>query len=358
MSGFAHLHVHTQYSILDGASSITALAEKVKSLGMEAIAITDHGNMFGVKEFHTSVSKKGLKPIIGCEIYVAKRSIADVTGKEDRSGDHLILLAKNLTGYKNLIKLVSTAWIKGFYYKPRVDKELLAQYSEGIIASSACLAGEIQDEILNGTIAGAEAALKSYIDIFGEDFYLEVMRHETNDPEADRSTFPLQQQAIEGLKKLSQKFNVKLIATNDVHFINEEDAEAHDRLICINTAKDIDDPNRLRYSKQEYLKTEVQMREIFSDIPEAVDNVGEVVSKIEKYKLDHDPIMPEFELPEGYTDKDEYLRFLTYEGANGIPRIFSYCPGFSQCCKKNGRIGWSGKRFSCRFSSGLLPENH
>ena len=315
MSGFAHLHVHTQYSILDGASNIPNLIEKVKSLGMEAIAITDHGNMFGVKEFHNSATKKGIKPIIGCEIYVAKRSMSDNTGREDRSGDHLILLAKNLTGYKNLIKLVSAAWIRGFYYKPRIDKELLAQYREGIIASSACLAGEIQDEILNGNIAGAEAALKSYLDIFGDDFYLEVMRHETNDPEADRSTFPLQQKVIEALKKISQKFNVKLIATNDVHFINEEDAEAHDRLICINTAKDIDDPDRLRYSKQEFLKSEEQMRVIFSDIPEAVDNAAEVVAKIEKYKLDHAPIMPDFELPEGYTDKDDYLRFLTYEGA-------------------------------------------
>jgi DNA polymerase-3 subunit alpha len=246
---------------------------------------------------------------------VAKRSISDVTGKEDRSGDHLILLAKNLTGYKNLIKLVSIAWIKGFYYKPRIDKEILAKYSEGLIASSACLAGEIQDEILNGTFERAEAALKSYLNIFGEDFYLEVMRHETIDPDADRSVFPLQQKAIESLKKLSLKHNVKLIATNDVHFINEEDAEAHDRLICINTAKDIDDPNRLRYSKQEFLKSEEQMREIFNDIPEAVDNVAEVLSKIEKYKLDHGPVMPEFDLPEGYNDKDEYLRFLTYEGA-------------------------------------------
>lgn len=315
MAVFSHLHVHTQYSILDGASNIPKLIDKVKSLGMEALAITDHGNMFGVKEFHNIASKKGIKPIIGCEIYVARRSMTDTTGKEDRSGDHLILLTKNLKGYNNLIKLVSAAWIKGFYYKPRIDKELLSKYSEGLIATSACLAGEIQDEILNGTIAGAEAALKSYTDIFGEDFYLEVMRHETTDPDADRSTFPLQQKVIEVLKKLSVKYNVKLIATNDVHFINAEDAEAHDRLICINTAKDIDDPNRLRYSKQEYLKTEAQMREIFSDIPEAIDNVALLVAKIEKYKLDHDPIMPEFDLPGGYTDKDEYLRILTYEGA-------------------------------------------
>jgi DNA polymerase-3 subunit alpha len=315
MAGFAHLHVHTQYSILDGASGISALVEKAKGLGMEALAITDHGNMFGVKEFHNAATKKGLKPVIGCEIYVAKRSIAEVSGKEDRSGDHLILLAKNLTGYRNLIKLVSTAWIKGFYYKPRIDKSLLRQYHEGLIASSACLAGEIQDEILNGSMAGAENALKSYLDIFGDDFYLEIQRHETNDPEADRSAFPQQQKVIETFRKLSEKFNVKIIATNDIHFINEEDAEAHDRLICINTAKDIDDPDRLRYSRQEYLKSEEEMRKIFSDIPEAIDNVAGLVEKVEKYKLDCDPIMPEFDLPEGFKDNDEYLRHLTYKGA-------------------------------------------
>jgi len=315
MTGFAHLHVHTQYSILDGASSIPHLLDRVKELGMEALAITDHGNMFGVKEFHNNASKRGIKPIIGCEIYVAKRSLEDASAKEDRSGDHLILLAKNLTGYKNLVKLVSTAWIKGFYYKPRIDKDLLRKYSEGLIASSACLAGEIPDEILHGTLAGAENVLKTYIDIFGEDFYLEVQRHETYDPEADRSAFPLQQKVIEVLKKLSAKYNVKLIATNDVHFINAEDAEAHDRLICINTAKDVDDPNRLRYSKQEYIKSEEQMRAIFSDIPEAVENVAGLVAKVEKYKLDHDPIMPEFDLPPEFTDKDEYLRHITYLGA-------------------------------------------
>ena len=312
---FSHLHVHTQYSILDGASNISHLIDKVKSLGMEAVAITDHGNMFGVKEFHASAMKKGIKPVIGCEIYVAKRSIAEVSAKEDRSGDHLILLAKNLTGYKNLIKLVSTAWIKGFYYKPRIDKELLARYKEGLIASSACLAGEIQDEILNGSLIKAEEVLKFYIDMFGEDFYLEIQRHETYDPEADRSAFPLQQKVIEVFKEFSAKYNVKIIATNDVHFINAEDAEAHDRLICLNTAKDLDDPDRLRYSRQEYLKNEEEMRNIFSDIPEAVDNVGDLVDKIEKYKLDHDPIMPDFVLPQGYTNDDEYLKYLTYQGA-------------------------------------------
>jgi DNA polymerase-3 subunit alpha len=315
MAVFSHLHVHTQYSILDGASNIPSLIDKVKSLNMEAIAITDHGNMFGVKEFHNYATKKGIKPVIGCEIYVAKNSIEEKSGKEDRSGDHLILLAKNLIGYKNLIKLVSIAWIKGFYYKPRIDKSLLIRYREGLIASSACLAGEIQNEILYGTVIAAEEALKSYTDIFGEDFYLEIQRHETYDPEADRTAFPQQQKVIEAFKKLASKYNVRVIASNDVHFINSDDAEAHDRLICINTAKDLDDPNRLRYSKQEYLKSEEEMRKIFSDIPEAIDNVADVISKIEKYKLDHDPIMPDFEIPAEFSDKDEYLRYLTYNGA-------------------------------------------
>jgi DNA polymerase-3 subunit alpha len=315
MAIFSHLHVHTQYSILDGASSIPLLVDRVKSLGMEAVAITDHGNMFGVKEFHHAATRKGIKPIIGCEVYVARRSISETPGKEDRSGDHLILLAKNLKGYKNLIKLISLSWIKGFYYTPRIDKELLAEYSEGLIASSACIAGEIPDKILNGTAESVEEALKSYISIFGKDFYLEVQRHETYEPDTDTMVFPLQQKVIAALRKLAARHDVKIIATNDVHFINAEDAEAHDRLICINTAKDFDDPDRLRYTKQEYLKSEEEMRKIFADMPEAIDNVAEVVAKIEKYKLDHDPIMPDFDLPAGYEGKDEYLRHLTYEGA-------------------------------------------
>ncbi|MFN8239670.1 MAG: DNA polymerase III subunit alpha [Bacteroidales bacterium] len=315
MAGFAHLHVHTQYSILDGASNIPLLIDKVKASGMDALAITDHGNMFGVKEFHNYTSKKGVKPVIGCEIYVAKTNLEEKSGKEDRSGDHLILLAKNLKGYRNLVKLVSLAWIKGFYYKPRIDKTVLRKYSEGLIASSACLAGEISGEVLNGTIETAEAALKSYLDIFGDDFYLEIQRHETNDPDADRSAFPQQQKVIEAFRKLSAKFNVKIIATNDAHFINAEDAEAHDRLICLNTAKDLDDPTRLRYSKQEYIKTEEEMRAIFSDIPESIDNVAEIISKVEKYKLDNDPIMPEFVIPPEFDTADNYLRHLTYKGA-------------------------------------------
>jgi len=315
MAGFTHLHVHTQYSILDGASDIKTIVAKAHDLQMPALAITDHGTMFGVKEFHNAATAKGIKPIIGCEMYVARRPIGESLVKEDRSGNHLILLAKNLIGYHNLVKLVSIGYTKGFYYKPRVDKQLLMQYREGLIATSACIAGEISEEVLGGNIAKAEDALKSYIDIFGDDFYLEIQRHETYDPTADGSAFPLQQKVISKFRELATKFNVKIVATNDVHFINREDADAHDVLICINTASDYDDPTRLKYSKQEYLKSEEEMREIFHDIPEAIDNVTEIIEKVENYTLEHDPIMPEFELPAGYTDKDEYLRFLTYEGA-------------------------------------------
>jgi len=315
MALFSHLHVHTQYSILDGASSIPALVDRAKSLGMDALAITDHGNMFGVKEFHNYAVSKGIKPVLGCEIYIAKGSMEEKTGSEDRSGDHLILLAKNLTGYRNLIKLVSLAWTKGFYYTPRIDKKALEKYRDGLIATSACIAGEIPGEILNGNIEGAEKALKSYVDIFGEDFFLEIQRHETTEPDANIETFPKQQKVIEAFRRLSEKYGVKIIATNDVHFANKEDADAHDRLICINTAKDLDDPERMRYSRQEYLKSEEEMREIFSDIPEAIENVAEIISKIELYELDHDPIMPEFKIPPEFSSESEYLRYLTYEGA-------------------------------------------
>lgn len=282
---------------------------------MVALAITDHGNMFGVKEFHNAATRAGIKPLIGCEMYVARRPIGETSGKEDRSGHHLILIAKNLAGYHNLVKLVSIGYTKGFYYRPRVDKELLRKYREGLIATSACIAGEIAEEVLRDNPAGAEEALKTYLDIFGDDFYLEVQRHETHDPSADKTVFPQQQKVISHFRELSAKYNVKIVASNDVHFINAEEADAHDILICINTASDFDDPKRLRYTKQEYLKCEEEMRQVFADMPEAVDNVAGIVNKVEAYSLDHDPIMPEFVLPEGFTDKDEYLRHLTYEGA-------------------------------------------
>ncbi len=315
MSSFTHLHVHTQYSILDGASGIKALMKRAKELGMDALAITDHGNMFGVKEFHDAACNAGIKPIIGCEIYVARGSMEEKTSREDRSGDHLIVLAKNKVGYRNLVKLISQAWIKGFYYKPRIDKELLRKHREGLIVSSACIAGETAQEVLSGNMKGAEEALLSYKEMFGDDYYLEVQRHETSDPSADVTVFPLQQRVIAAYRELAAKHNVKIIATNDVHFVMADEAEAHDRLICINTATDIDDPKRLRYTKQEYLKSEAEMLAIFPDLTEAVSNTAGLAEKVENYSLGSEPIMPEFTLPEGFSDKDEYLRHLTMEGA-------------------------------------------
>jgi len=315
MNEFVHLHVHTQYSILDGASSISGLIHKAKEDGMNAVAITDHGNMFGVKEFHNLAKRNGLKPIIGCEVYVAKNSRFDRTEKEDRSGDHLLLLAKNNTGYHNLIKLVSYAWIDGHYYKPRIDKELLQKYHDGIIVSSACLGGEIPQAIMNEGEEKARELVLEYKKLFDEDFYLELQRHKTGDPVTDKDVYERQEQVNQVLVKFSRELDIPVIATNDVHFINEEDAEAHDRLICLNTASDLDDPSRLRYTKQEFFKTREEMNLLFADIPEALENTQKLADKIENYKLNQELIMPDFPLPEGFKDEDEYLRHLTYEGA-------------------------------------------
>jgi DNA polymerase III subunit alpha len=316
MVDFIHLHVHSQYSILDGACKLSGLIEKAVADGMKGVAVTDHGNMFGIKEFHDEAGKhSGFKPILGCETYVARRSHKDKTDPVDRKGDHLILLAKNYKGYQNLSRLISLSWIDGHYYKPRLDKELLRQYGEGLIASSACLAGEIPRAILNNTPDKALAAILEYKSIFGDDFYLEVMRHPATDPTRDKTVIQRQNIVNEALVELSLKTGVKLLATNDAHFLNEQDADAHDRLLCLNTGKDLDDPTRLRYTGQEWLKTRVEMQELFRDLPEALDNTMEVFDKIEHFKLNREPIMPDFPLPEGYTDPDEYLRHLTYKGA-------------------------------------------
>jgi DNA polymerase-3 subunit alpha len=315
MSNFTHLHLHTQYSILDGASKISELMEIASRMKMKAVAITDHGNMFGVKEFHNAARAKKILPIIGCETYVARRSLKEISGKEDRSGHHMILLAKNYTGYKNLVKLISIAWTKGFYYKPRIDKELLKEYSEGLIATTACIAGEIPDAVLKDNIEKAEELILWNKEIFGEDFYLEVQRHKTGDPVKDNDTLAKQNKVFNAYRELSAKLDVKIIATNDVHFLKKEDAEAHDRLICLNTGKELDDPDRLKYSMQEYFKNTEEMKELFSDIPEAIENTMEIAEKVEDYDLDHKPIMPEFPIPEEFETKDDFLRHLTYEGA-------------------------------------------
>ncbi len=315
MIDFTHLHVHTQYSILDGACRIPDLISKARKDGMDAIAITDHGSLFGVKEFFNSAKSNGIKPIMGCEVYQARKSRFDRKEREDRSGFHLVLLARNKTGYQNLIRLVSLAWIEGHYYKPRIDRELLEKYHEGLIASSACLGGEIPEAILDDDIEKAEEATEYLKNLFGNDFYLELQRHKTTDPDADQQTYKKQKKVNQKLIELAEKFEVKLIATNDVHFLNQEDAGAHDRLICLNTNADVADPSRLRYTRQEWFKTREEMLELFEDMPEALSNTREVADKVELYDLNSKPIMPDFPLPEGFKDEDDYLRHITCEGA-------------------------------------------
>jgi len=309
MPDFTHLHVHTQYSILDGASDIKMLMKKVKDYGMNSIAITDHGNMFGVLEFLKTAKKNDIKPVLGCEIYVAEGSRFEKKGREDRSGYHLILLAKNYNGYKNLSKLCSLGFRKeAFYYTPRIDKELLRQYHEGLIASTACIGGEIPSLILSHGQEKAEAALKEYYEIFGKDLYLELMDHGMAE----------QHEANKVLLKLASKYNIKTIATNDAHFVNADDAKAHDILVCLNTGKDFDDPKRMKYTGREYLKTPDEMAALFSHCPEALQNTQEIVDKIENYDLKHDVILPSFPLPAGFNDEDEYLSHLAYEGAEKL----------------------------------------
>jgi DNA polymerase-3 subunit alpha len=312
---FTHLHVHTQFSILDGASSIPKLMKKAKEDEMKAIAITDHGNLFGAKEFCNEAKNHGLKPIIGCEVYVARRGRFETSTKEDRGGYHVILLAKSETGYMNLVKLVSLAYIEGHYYKPRIDKELLKENCEGLMASSACLGGDIPSQIRNDDEKGLEESLAYYMDTFGDDFYLELQRHPTGDPVFDNDTLAKQNKVNEKLIQISLDKGIKLIATNDVHFVNQEDAEAHDRLICLNTGKDLDDPTRMRYSKQEWFKTREEMGELFSDLPQSLTNTQELVDKVESYDLNHNPIMPDFPIPDEFENADEYLRHLTFQGA-------------------------------------------
>ncbi len=312
---FSHLHVHTQYSILDGAAGIPALMKKAKQDGMKAIAITDHGNMFGVKVFHNEATRNELLPIIGCEVYVARRSRHNKEDKIDGGGYHLILLAKNKTGYHNLIKLVSIGWTEGFYYKPRIDRELLTEYHEGLIASSACLGGEVSNVIMNqGEHEGERVALELK-EIFGSDFYLELMRHPSEKEGMNEKVYNDQVYVNKILLSIGKKHDIKCIATNDVHFVNPEDAAAHDRLICLSTNSDIDEPNRLRYTEQEWLKTQDEMRELFADIPEVLSNTQEIVDKVEYYELNRQPLLPAYPLPEGFADEDEYLRHLTLEGA-------------------------------------------
>ncbi|CDN32215.1 DNA polymerase III alpha subunit [Mucinivorans hirudinis] len=305
---FTHLHTHTQYSILDGAAAIKKLLARAGELGQRALAITDHGNMFGVKEFHAAANKAGIKPILGCEVYVATGSRLDKGGKEDRGGDHLILLAKNPTGYHNLVRLVSYAWTEGFYYNPRIDKDLLAKYHEGLICCSACLGGEIPQFLLKNDRRGAEEAVQWFKNLFGEDYYLELQLHPSGNSYIDERVYHNQKRINGEIVEIAAKYGVKCVATNDVHYVKADDAASHDRLICLSTGKDLDDPNRMRYTTQEYLKSEEEMLALFAEYPEAVSNTQEIVDKIESYSLSHKPYMPSFPLPEGFEIDFERLR--------------------------------------------------
>ena len=307
---FVHLHVHTQYSILDGQASIASLFERAKELEMPALAITDHGNMYGVKEF-LKVAKKfpEVKPIIGCEIYVTRHYDHKLKDKDHRSYFHLILLAKNYNGYKNLMKIVSTGHIEGKYYdKPRVSHEVVEQYAEGLVCCSACIAGEIPRAIIAGDMKGAEEAVMWHKKVFGDDFYLEVQQHKTEIPGQSQEVYERQLVANEGIFELAAKTGTKVVATNDVHFTRKEDGPAHDRLICLTTNVFVDDPNRMRYTQQEYLKSEDEMLDMFYKHPETLSNTLEVADKIESFKIDKDPILPKFDLPEEFmADIDSYL---------------------------------------------------
>ena len=351
MQDFVHLHVHTQYSLLDGQASVARLVDKAMKNGMKGIAVTDHGNMFGIKEFTNYVNKKNsgpkgeikdlkkriagieagtvecedkeaevaackakiveaenklFKPIIGCEMYVARRTMDLKEGKPDQSGYHLIVLAKNEKGYHNLIKLVSHAWTRGYYMRPRTDRSELEKYHEGLIVCSACLGGEVPKRITAGQFAEAEEAIQWYKNLFGDDYYLEMQRHKATVPRANHECYPLQVNVNKYLQEYARKYNIKLICTNDVHFVDEENAEAHDRLICLSTGKDLDDPSRMLYTKQEWMKTREEMNELFADVPEALSNTLEILDKVEYYSIDHAPIMPTFAIPEDFGTEEGY----------------------------------------------------
>ena len=364
MMNFTHLHVHSHYSMLDGMSKIPDLIKKAKKNGMYAMALTDHGNMFGIKDFVDTVEKENgkvreqikeqeavlkndgatpeekqeaeykigelkaqiFKPIIGTEAYCARRTLYDKdkdvkernpeTGRErivDSSGYHLILLAKNKVGYHNLCKLASIAYTEGFYSRPRIDHQVLEQYHEGLIVCSACLGGEIPQLIMADRMEEAEQAVLWFKRVFGDDYYLELQRHKTDKPNANRDTFVMQQRVNPVLVELARKHHIKLVATNDVHFVEEEHGEAHDHLICLATQKDYFDPDRLHYTKQEWLKTPQQMADIFDDLPEAIENTMEVAEKVEVYSIDSDPIMPMFDIPASFGSEEEYRSRFTEE---------------------------------------------
>ena len=372
MQDFIHLHVHTYYSILDGQSSVSKLVDKAVANGMKGMAITDHGDMFGIKELFNYCNKVNgklrdegkpeFKPIFGCEMYVARRKKSDRSDpKVDKSGYHLIVLAKNYNGYKNLIKLVSRAWVDGFYMRPRTDREDLERYHEDLIVCSACIAGEVPAKILRDDIEGAREAIEWYKRVFGDDYYLELQRHEVKDPNqrANRETFPLQQKANRVILQLAKEYGIKVVCTNDAHFVDKDNAEAHDHLLCLSTGHDLDDPNRMLYSKQEWFKTREEMNEVFADVPEALSNTIEILDKVETYSIDHAPIMPFFPIPKEFGTEEDTRRNITPEqlyheftsdenGENPLPK--------DEADKKIKKLGGIDKLYRIKFEADYLAK--
>ena len=372
MEDFVHLHVHTHYSILDGQSKISYLVDKAVKNGMKGMAITDHGVMFGIKEFsdycvrinkgRKERGEKPFKPIFGCEMYVARRTKFNKDkSQHDNSGYHLVVLAKNYKGYQNLIRIVSRAWIDGYYYRPRTDREDLEKYHEGLIVCSACIAGEVPAKILKGDIEGAREACEWYHRVFGDDYYLELQRHEVKDPQlvANRDVFPLQQKANEMLMQFAREYSIKLVCTNDCHFEDKETAEAHDHLLCLSTNEELNAPNRLRYSKQEWFKTREEMNEVFADIPEALTNTLDILNKVEIYSIDNDPIMPFFSIPESFGTEEEWMR--KFSETDLYKEFTSDENGENQLDEKAGaevieRLGGYKKIYRIKFEADYLAK--
>ena len=372
MQDFVHLHVHTQFSLLDGQASIPRLVDKAVADGMRGMAITDHGNMFGVKDLFDYCNKingkrkkEGLepfKPIFGCEMYCARRGDKSLReGKIDSSGWHLIVLAKNEVGYRNLIKLVSRSWVDGYYMRPRTDHKDLATYHEGLIISSACIGGEVPRKILTGNIEEAEKTIEWFKSIWGEDYYIEIQRHEVKDPRqrANRETYELQKKVNPILIDLAARHGVKVIATNDSHFVDEDNAEAHDHLLCLSTGKDLDDPTRMLYTKQEWFKTREEMNEVFADMPEILANTCEILDKVETYNLESDPIMPFFPIPaefgteqqwrQTFSEQDLYAEFTSDENAeHPLPQ--------DEGEKKIRKLGGYDKLYRIKFEADYLGK--
>ena len=372
LKNFVHLHVHSHYSIYDALSSVKNLVDKAIECDMPGMALTDHGNMFGIKDFYDYVNKlnkdreaKGIdpfKPIFGCELYVAKNGNKDHKAfPKDLGGYHLTVLAKNERGYRNLIKIVSNSWTDGFFMRPRTDRKELEKYHEGLIVLSGCLAGEVPVKLLNDDIIGSRAAIEWYHGVFGDDYYLELERHEVKDSSiiANREKYKCQEKVNRQLKQLAKEYGIKVVCTNDVHFTNQDQAEAHDRLICLGTGKELEEPNRTYYSKQEWLKTYDEMATVFEDIPEALSNTLDILNKIELYSIDHKPVLPAFPIPTEFGTEKEWREKYTEES---LLHDFSCdengekCMSEIECIERINRLGGINELYQIMLEHDYLEK--